>query len=254
MIIMFKMLENRAILQFRIITLSDLHIGSHTTTVPGEVDSSVIKTPDGIPFVPGSSLKGVLRSEFERLLRACHYDVCMVPDVCGSKKRHNVSPCPVCLLFGGMEVAGSVRISDAFASSSKTSIRDGVGIDRTTRMAKGGVKYDIEVVPTGTTFTGTIHIENLALADLPYAKMGGFLSLVDFFNATSSRLGHGTSRGFGKVELIIDSMNILTPQDYLDGKFEGTGYPHGHSESAELVARSQRSWRDFLTRQLTVKS
>jgi len=243
---MFKDLENRAMIRYHIVTMSDLHIGSHGSTAPGEVDSPVIKTNDGTPFVPGSSLKGVLRTEFERLLRGCHFDACMVPDVCGSKKRKDVKPCPVCVLFGGMDVAGSVRVADAFANSSKTMIRDGVGIDRMTRKAKTGAKYDIEVVPKGSTFNGTITVENLNINGHPLAKLGGLLLLIEFFNATSGRLGHATSRGFGRVILLIDAISILTPEDYLKGKFEGTVHEAKTGEFTKLATESQNSWRDFL--------
>jgi CRISPR/Cas system CSM-associated protein Csm3 (group 7 of RAMP superfamily) len=244
---MFKTFENRVIIQYRVVTMSDLHIGSHGSTAPAEVDSPVIKTVNGTPFIPGSSLKGVLRTEFERLLRGCHLDVCMVPDVCGSKKRKDVLPCPVCTLFGGMDLAGSVRIADAFTPSSKTMIRDGVGIDRKTRKAKDKTKYDVEVVPKGTTFTGTVVIENLAINNHPFAKLGGFLSLVRFFNATSGRIGHATSRGFGKIDLLIDSVSILTPQDYLKGHYDGTLYAAGNDEFIKLEDSAQENWRKFLT-------
>jgi CRISPR-associated protein Csm3 len=243
---MFEKMESRATIQYRIMTKSDLHIGGHGSTAPAEVDSPVIKTTDGIPFVPGSSLKGVLRTEWERLLRGCCIDACMVPDVCGSRKRKDVSPCPVCLLFGGMGIASSVKIHDAIATSPKTMIRDGVGIDRMTRKAKDGTKYDIEVVPKGTIFEGKITVENLDIAKYPHAKLGGFLSLVDFFNMTSGRLGHATSRGFGSVELQIDSVSLILPSDYLNGNYRGTEVKANTSEYNKMNLEAQQSWRSYL--------
>ncbi|OPY38408.1 MAG: RAMP superfamily protein [Methanoregula sp. PtaU1.Bin051] len=145
-----------------------------------------------------------------------------------------------------MDVAGSVRIADAFANSSKTMIRDGVGIDRMTRKVKDGAKYDIEVVPKGGTFEGTITVENLNIDSYQLAKLGGLLSLIEFFNATSGRLGHATSRGFGRVSLLIDVISILTPEDYLKGQFEGTSYKVKTDGFAQLDLESQKSWREFL--------
>ena len=225
---MFEVFENRAILSYRVVTISDLHIGSHGSTAPAEVDSPVIKNADGFPIVPGSSLKGVLRTEFERLLRGLSCDVCTIPDVCGGKKRKkekgNDEPCLVCQLFGGMTLAGSIRIRDATAGSRRTYIRDGVAIDRKTRKAKTGAKYDMEVVPGGTILNGQIIIENLTMEGTSLARLGAFLSLVEFYNACSGRLGHATSRGFGKVRIEIESIQIISAQDYLKGQVEGITY------------------------------
>jgi CRISPR-associated protein Csm3 len=43
--------------------ITGLHIGGSPTALNiGGVDTNVIKTPDGVPFIPGSSLKGKLRA------------------------------------------------------------------------------------------------------------------------------------------------------------------------------------------------
>lgn len=243
---MFERMNNRAIVHYTIHTKSDLHIGGHGITAPAEVDSPVIKTPDGFPFIPGSSIKGVLRTEWERLLGGCGINTCLVPDVCGSKKRKNVPPCPVCLLFGGMSIASSVRVQDAFTSSPRTMIRDGVGIDRVTRKAKDNTKYDIEVVPKGTTFEGTMSVENLDISEHHQAKLGGLLSLIDFFNETAGRIGHATSRGFGSIRIDIDSLRIIQPMDYLQGNYNGRELKAGTPEYERVKKESQDEWQEFL--------
>lgn len=52
----------QAVLAARIQVMSGLHIGAGKDAIEiGGIDSPVVKTPDGLPYVPGSSLKGKLR-------------------------------------------------------------------------------------------------------------------------------------------------------------------------------------------------
>ena len=51
-----------------------LSIGSRLSFLPAGSDLPVIKTPDGTPFIPGSSLKGVICAYTERLLRTLNDD------------------------------------------------------------------------------------------------------------------------------------------------------------------------------------
>lgn len=51
-----------------IVAMTGLHIGGSKSSLDiGGVDLNVIKTPGGIPFIPGSSLKGKLRSMLARI-------------------------------------------------------------------------------------------------------------------------------------------------------------------------------------------
>ncbi len=52
----------QVILTARLEVLTGLHIGAGKDVISiGGIDSPVVKTPDGKPYVPGSSLKGKLR-------------------------------------------------------------------------------------------------------------------------------------------------------------------------------------------------
>jgi len=125
-------------------------------------------------------------------------------------------------------------------------IRDGVAIDRKTRKAKGSAKYDIEAVPQGTEFDGDITIENLALDGNKNAKLGAFLSLVDFFNSCSGGLGHATSRGFGQVYIRIDNFRIITAMHYLSGNFDGSVYSPKKPEFDMVKEEAIASWSAYL--------
>jgi len=241
---MFRVLENRAIICYRIKTLSDLHIGGHTTIEPAEVDNPVIKDSQGYPIIPGSSLKGIFRTEMERLLRGSNNNVC---DIFDKQTKGGCNKCPVCLLFGGKDVASSIRIKDATTKDKKTLIRDGVAIDRKTRRGKDGGKFDIEAVPKGTVFTGTITIENTGLGGHKEAKLGALLSLITFFNLCSGSIGHAVSRGFGEVKVEIEKINLITARDYLNGTYEGMTYQNGNSEYEELNTRSIEDWSGYMS-------
>lgn len=240
---MFRKLDNRTIISYKVITLSDLHIGGHMTIEPAEVDNPVIKNPDGMPIILGSSLKGVFRTEMEILLRGAKKDVC---DIFDPTSRSGCNKCLVCLLFGGKDVTASICIKDATANSKKTLIRNSVAIDRKTRKGRDGGKFDIEVVPKGMTFSGTMTIENTKLGKYKNAKLGALLSLIRFFNSCSGCIGHAVSRGFGEVEVGVETINVLTAQDYLDGNYGGTSYVTGTSEYETLEADSILHWSEYM--------
>ena len=241
---MFKKLEKRLIINYEVLAVSDLRIGGHGSTAPGEVDNPVIKNSEGYPIIPGSSLKGVLRTETEKLLRTIigEENVCSPDNLCKSKKSKRTEECPVCLLFGGAEMAGSIRIRDATTESQKTYIRDGVKIERETRKAKDGGYYDIEVVPSGTVFKGEIMIENPTLNGNEYAKLGALLSTIDFFNATSRTLGGAVSRGFGEVRIKRTKIREFTPQDYLNGNYDGKETFVTDKEIEEVI----ETWKNYI--------
>ncbi|WP_367343814.1 RAMP superfamily CRISPR-associated protein [Methanomethylovorans sp.] len=243
---MFERLDNRVIVNYEVVTRSDLHIGGHTTTEPADVDNPVIKNADSYPIIPGSSLKGVLRTEMERLLRGLNLDIKVCDIFISGKGRGGCNVCPVCKLFGGNELASSIRIKDATANSKRTMLRDGVAIDRKKRKAKDGGKYDIEVVPKGTLFTGTCTIENTKLGIYDHAKLGAFLSLLDFFNECSGSIGHASSRGFGEVKITVTDINLITAQDYLDGRYTGTNYAPGSPEYNELKDDAINDWSGYI--------
>lgn len=240
---MFEKLENRAILEYTIKTNSDLHVGGHSTIEPAEVDNPVIKNSDGYPIIPGSSLKGVLRTETERLLRGLGADVCDIYDRinCGG-----CNVCAVCQLFGGKDLASSIRVKDSTTSQKKTLIRDSIAIDRQKRKARDGGKFDLEVVPKGTSFSGKITIENTGLKEFEYSKLGAVLNLFDFVNSCSSSIGHATSRGFGEVEINVESFNLILAKDYFSGNYEGAKYQKGSPEYEDLKKHAVSDWASYV--------
>lgn len=251
-ILMFSTFENRAIVSWDIVTRSDLHIGGRGSSGPSDVDLPVLRNNNDYPVIPGSSIKGVLRTELERLLRGCSVDVCTIPDVCYSsrwlsdnpeRKGKEVDPCLVCQIFGSGGNSSPVRVRDATAAGKMTVVRDGVAIYRKTRKAAKGSKYDLEAVPKGTVFSGKVTVENCTLYGKEYARLGGLLSLVEFFNACAGTMGHSVSRGYGEVEINIKDISVISAEDYLNGKCSGTVYENGTTEYDEFVSLALDAWR-----------
>ena len=252
---MFLSFENRAVISWEIVTKSDLHIGGHGSSGPADVDLPVLRNSEDYPIIPGSSIKGVLRTELERLLRGIGIDVCTVPDVCYSsgwlkkqteEKNEPFDPCLVCQIFGSGGNSSPVRIRDATADKKVTVIRDGVAIDRKTRKARQGSKYDLEAVPKGTSFSGCVTLENCTLYKKENARIGGLLSLVEFFNSCSGTMGHAVSRGYGEVEVNIREIRIISAKDYLSGNYSGTLYTGGTSKFDVFASQASAAWRACL--------
>lgn len=82
-------LRGKIIITGHIEALTGLAIGGSKTDVAiGGIDNNVIKNAEGVPYIPGSSLKGKLRSLVEK--REGREKVCN----CGK------SGCPICPVFG----------------------------------------------------------------------------------------------------------------------------------------------------------
>ena len=242
---MLKQLLNHARIELTIDVVDPMLIKSGQATVGG-VDMSFVRTyRDGkaAPFIPGSSLKGVIRSHVEKICRSLRPDavpVCL-PYVdpersdspvereqasCGlriSRSPANETitswdayrySCPACRLFGSLAFTGRFATSDgSIEEGYVTEVRDGVGIDRTTGGAAGGVKYDLEVLSKGT-FKTVLEIRNfekwqVALLALVLRDMEEELA----------RIGSGKSRGLGKFKGTVNRFELSysneTPKTFI---------------------------------------
>lgn len=182
-------------------TVTGLRVGAERDTGVG-TDLPLLRLPDGRPYVPGSSVKGVLRASTERLLAGVGIRVCDPLDPrarCGADRED--SPwerlCTVCRLFGSPSWAGRIRCGDLVPDGPVTTVvRDGVGIDRGELKASDRLKYDYEVVPPGVSFGGEIRIEDR----LP-GELGLVLTLIELVDAGVISIGGGTTRGLGRLRL-----------------------------------------------------
>ncbi len=217
-------LRKKVQMMFSIVFDTAWRIGSGTE---GETlsDLGVVLDPAGQPILPGSSLKGRLRSTCETLAHALDLKACML-DVeasgvgCTSdvKYYHQVredyqgatrnglaarldwieqNTCDVCKLFGSPVMAGRIRVSDGQLVdwAEVVQVRDGVVIDRDSQTAVDGLKYDYEVVPPGSRFEVVLDLENPSDSDL------ALLGVALFEWASGATIGGFTSRGLGRFRL-----------------------------------------------------
>ncbi len=225
--------DRRLHLEGRLITRTGLHIGAGGSGDPLATDLPVVRDAAGQPFVPGSSLKGVVRSAAESLLRtfprprsepwpklwtcnAVGQDPC-VDDKRVKKLREDFLPdqptaddhrlvaeaiweesCTVCRLFGSLALASRVRFPDLPLAEDAPllEVRNGVGIDRDKELAADGVLYDFEAVPPGTVFALTVIADNYADFEI-----GLLLYLFDELHSGNLALGGKSSRGLGQVRI-----------------------------------------------------
>ena len=223
---------------------------------------ATLRGPDMVPvetlrdgkqtfFFPGSSLKGVLRSHFERIARTLQpRSVCIpyydpkkenefnvpVPEEqqsygCGfrtpgdgrrdSSATAYYESCAACRLFGSLRFAGRFSIGDAYplpepAPQPKPGQRNGVGIDRFTGGTVRGVLFDLVVVEGGV-FETAIRVTNFELWQLAAVNF-----LLQDLHDEMITLGSGRSRGLGRVkgEVTRYALSYIRPQTTVTGLAE----------------------------------
>lgn len=242
---MLKRMINRAVIEITIEPVDPMLIKSGQATVGG-VDMAFVRTyrrgGDAEPFIPGSSLKGVVRSYAEKICRSLRENpvpVCMPylkpgKELNGEKGQASCGlriakyldqndlksiptsdvyrlSCPTCRIFGSHHFIGRFGISDGlltdeFRESRKAifEIRDGVAIDRLTGGPVPKAKYDLEVL-TRAQFGARIEIRNFERWQL------GLIALVlrDMIDGLI-RIGMGKSRGLGRIKAGVKGFTLTS--------------------------------------------
>ena len=177
-----------------LVVRTGLHIGgTDTYSAIGTVDSPVVRDPfSDLPIVPGSSLKGKLRSLLVRSLCG------------GNMPKHDEDPESVKRLFGSAQPVQAARLqfADCFVINADemkpvgvTEVKTENGINRETSVAN---PRQIERVTAGTTFgvclTYQMTDEAQTREDMQLLAQGMRLLQLDYLG------GHG-SRGSGRVSL-----------------------------------------------------
>lgn len=173
-------------------------------------DKPLLKDAAGVPYLPGSTLKGLLRHETEKIVRALWGDeaVCRSPNsatMC-PQNRPQIQPfCPVCRIFGSPWRPSSLRFSDLkvvemsnHQVAKKTDLRFGVSISRYRNAAVEERLYTLEVASTAQALFFQGEIEGY----LPNDEEGNrLLVLVLVALRAVEATGSGKSRGLGSVKL-----------------------------------------------------
>jgi CRISPR-associated protein Csm3 len=231
---MFRVNLNRARLSLRLETRSPLRVGAGDIPLdPSAADAGPVRTRHGTRgtsvYVPGSSLKGVLRSSAELRLRERPLRGSSLPPICDPLRlgcalplvRRRLPPpdvhrghCPICRLFGSAALRSRICVRDAFpwraqgngedaentARANRLELRHRLSIDRRSGTVAAG-PFESEVVPVGAVFYGEILLENYQVWQL-----GLLVSALDDFSDGFAQLGGGKSEGFGQLDARIESI------------------------------------------------
>jgi len=223
----FLALTNRYVLEGALVSEAPLHIGG--AAPDGDIDAPFLRDSAG-PYIPGSSLRGVMRSSLERILQSLGGDRGCVLFAKGSHphcltdkanldnlektltgsdaakaeavRRRVLSGgvCDVCVLFGSPLVASKLRLDDCRLKTEKRfTIRDGVGIDRDTESARDKFKFNFQALESGAEFSFLMQVENAGSTD--FALLGILLAEL---TGPGMDVGGKKSRGFGRVKLKAD--------------------------------------------------
>lgn len=213
---MFRELKNEAKISVVLHTKSPLSIRSAQRKMMEITvcDMQCIKSRyqgKNVVIIPGSSLKGVIRSRYEKLAGLFGAACCNIlgDGKCGQKpkdwekrpyeeRRRDIyqNVCPACKLFGSTEIASRIYIADAYPTRECViGERNGVGINRITGAAQKGVFYDFEVVEDGS-FLVDITLKNYELY-----QMALLMFVLKDLDEGYVSLGAATTRGNGRMEV-----------------------------------------------------
>lgn len=225
----FDKFRNRLELTGTLWTVTALRISAGRSSEPIGSDLPVIKDALGQPLIPGSSLKGAMRSRLESFLRGILGDnrklvanpaieeewslkadeIKELKEQCKTDRllttRILEQTDLISRLFGSPWVASKLQIRDLTVVPDtwfgQYQERDGVAIDRDTETAADKKLYDFQVVPAGTSFEFRLIVENAESWEL------GLLTIaIHQLETEQIPLGGGRSRGLGVVRLEIDQM------------------------------------------------
>jgi CRISPR-associated protein Csm3 len=218
-------LYGKLIITGKIKALTGLSIGGSKTDVAiGGIDNNVIKTAEGVPYIPGSSLKGKLRSLLEK--ENGKEEVC----ACGS------ADCPICTIFGTAASretqSGATRlyVRDSMLDAEiKKQMEEKTGpfaeleltyteskwenkINRLT--SKADHPRQQERVPAGSVFTLNMVYNLLALPD----DADRFNDVIKTMRLLEDDyLGGNGSRGYGRIKFTDLNITLRTIEHYEKG-------------------------------------
>lgn len=220
----------------RLRTLEPLRVGSGKADTPdATTDMPVIRIKElrsglEVPYIPGSSLKGLFRSVAESIAKSEG----IKPDPCSGLSRSNCmatrrvegqiledfvkkllrnnalreavksftdNACLLCKVFGAPTYKSKVVFENAYPVDEEgnltnvpTGIKMGIAIDRATGAVATGALYKVEYVEPGALFSFSLNSTNL-----PNYALGLLVEVFTLLDEGLIRVGGFKSRGFGRV-------------------------------------------------------
>jgi len=206
--------------------LTQLHIGSASTDSLGEAeaDNPLIRVHikgNKVPYIPGSSLKGVFRTFIERIASSSGESICNPFDHRSPCQTIEGKQCIACRIFGSQQIASHIYVSDAMPISEYfTTIKPGIGINRVTGSTQRGALFMIETLAPNAKFEFQMIIENIDIFKNESAEGKLLKFLFKQLQNGTIRIGGKTSSGLGAVKLEIKEINYLPEINIKNMNFE----------------------------------
>lgn len=214
----------------RYLMSSGFHVGA-ASPVSAAIDRATLRwraTGQGLgfPYLPGTSLKGKLRNECERILGAIAPGSCCItgdPESMCPHARTTEAPegyCPVCRIFGGNGRQAPLVFGDALPEPDVRQLlsrvpyfRAGIGINRKTGSVLEQRLFFTEIAPAG------LELSQRVSGLLPELR---HVALLAAGYRTLFAVGGNKSRGSGwcRVELKLTVDGCETAVDDLMGRLD----------------------------------
>ncbi|MBM3238310.1 CRISPR-associated RAMP protein [Candidatus Poribacteria bacterium] len=232
---MHKRIVNEAIIELEISPAGPILVESGGQGAdPTKPDMEFVETYHAggkTVYLPGSSLKGALRSHCERIVRSVGSDRHVDSGVWSCDPLDDRSycrrtlngrnsqtiyreSCTICKLFGSTQMASHLRIYDAYPTKPQEIIleeRNGVAIDRVFGSVAVG-PFNYQVVTAGT-FVTKIYLKNFITAQL------GLLALtIRDFDEQRVGIGFARTRGMGQIYMKAKSIEIIYPAAIIENE------------------------------------
>lgn len=223
-------LFGKVIIEAQIEAVTGLHIGGSSTGLEiGGIDKAVIRNPiDKRPYIPGSSLRGKMRSQTEKVLGLNQNNPIGQVKIHTCKNKtdyHANGGCPVCHIFGvpaedfnyptrlivrdvSLTDESAARMEKANTDLRYAELKTEVAIDRVTSAAS---PRTIERVPAGAVFGPA----ELVFSIFSKEDFGRIKIVIDALQLVEDDyLGGSGSRGSGKVRFTALNISGRRSGDY----------------------------------------
>jgi CRISPR-associated protein Csm3 len=197
-------ITGKLIISGKIELLTGLHIGCGGQSGIGLIDSPVIRHPlTSEPYIPGSSLKGRLRSALDTILGENHS---MVNKIYGTTPNKDEGRCTSQIYVRDSHLSSGQKLKDIAEVKYENKISRLTGTT-----VQGGLRQ-IERIIAGTCFDFEIvyNIDDNCNEDLKHLR-----SCFEFVE--DEYLGASGSRGYGKVKFHFSKL-IYKPLEYYSGE------------------------------------
>ena len=172
-----------------------------------------IKFADGrsSPYIPGSSLKGVLRSLAEAMVRGQGKEVHSPSDfekIDAEAKDGNY--CVICGIFGSTRLASHVRVYDAYPETEAiTFVKTSVGISREFGGSAPNILYTEQQVVPHVRWGFRMDIVNIRVFPKPLDERGELLNrLIGMLVDGMVQVGARKTLGYGRLRLDKGSYRV----------------------------------------------